>query len=63
MIDLADVTYYVGHEALTAREDGRGLPDWQRAAFAFMARNAAQMTDYFRLPPDQTVQIGRTVAI
>ena len=61
--DPRDVTYYVGHEALVAREDGRGLPGWQRECFAFMARNAAQMSDYFRLPPDQTVQIGRTVAI
>jgi hypothetical protein len=25
-IDLADVTYFVGHETVTRREDGRGLP-------------------------------------
>ena len=33
---MADVTYYVGHEALVRREDGQGLPAWQRAAFAFI---------------------------
>ncbi len=62
-VDLADVTYYVGHETLAAREDARAIMAWQRHIFAFMVRNSARMSDYFRLPPDQTVGIGRTVAI
>jgi KUP system potassium uptake protein len=37
-IDLADVTYYVGHEAVTRRQDGEGLPRWQEELFAFMER-------------------------
>ena len=31
--------------------------------FAAMERNAAQVTDFFRLPVDQVVEIGRQVAI
>jgi KUP system potassium uptake protein len=62
-IDLSDVTYYVGHETLAAREDDRAIMAWQRHIFAFMVRNSARMSDYFHLPPDQTVAIGRTVAI
>jgi len=62
-IDLADVTYYVGHETLTARSDGRGLPHWQEALFVAMERNAAHVTDFFRLPGDQVVEIGRQIAI
>jgi KUP system potassium uptake protein len=62
-IDLADVTYYVGHETVVHREDGEGLPLWQEAVFAFMERNAAHMTDYFRLPTEQVVEIGRQIAI
>jgi KUP system potassium uptake protein len=49
-IDLADVTYYVGHETVTRRQDGGGLPGWQEELFAFMERNAAHVTDYFNLP-------------
>lgn len=30
-IDLADVTYCVGHETIVPREDGQGLPVWQEA--------------------------------
>ena len=62
-IDLSDVTYYVGHETVTPREDANALPRWVEALFAFMQRNASHLTDYFRLPPDQVVEIGRQVAI
>jgi KUP system potassium uptake protein len=62
-IDLADVTYYVGHETVTRRQDGGGLPRWQEGLFAFMERNASHVTDYFNLPSDQVVEIGRQIAI
>jgi len=62
-IDLSDVTYYVGHETVTPRDDAAALPRWVEALFAFMQRNASHLTDYFRLPPDQVVEIGRQVAI
>jgi KUP system potassium uptake protein len=60
---LDDVTYYVGHETVVAREDGKGVPKWLESIFAVMERNAAQVTDFFRLPVDQVVEIGRQVAI
>jgi KUP system potassium uptake protein len=60
---LDDVTYYVGRETIISREDGRGLPKWQESLFAAMERNADQVTDFFRLPVDQVVEIGRQVAI
>jgi KUP system potassium uptake protein len=62
-IDLSDVTYYVGHETLIARDDASALMAWQRHMFAFMVRNSARMADYFHLPTDQTVEVGRTIAI
>src|SRR5437667_5009829 len=61
--DLADVTYYVGHETVVRREDGRGLPGWQERFFAVMERNAEHVSDFFSLPSDQVVEIGRQVAI
>jgi KUP system potassium uptake protein len=62
-IDLADITYYVGHETVIRREDGRGLPGWQERFFAVMERNAEHVSDFFSLPSDQVVEIGRQVAI
>jgi KUP system potassium uptake protein len=62
-VDVSDVTYYVGHETVIAREDGKGLPAWQERLFALMERNAQHVSDFFSLPNDQVVEIGRQVAI
>jgi KUP system potassium uptake protein len=62
-INLDDVTYYVGHETVISRSDDRGLPHIVEALFATMQRNSTHVSEYFRLPPDATVEIGRQVAI
>ena len=62
-IDLSDLTYFVGHETVVAREDGGGLPHWLEAMFAFLQRNSAHVTDYFRLPAEAVVELGREIAI
>jgi KUP system potassium uptake protein len=61
--ELEDVTYYVGHENIVHRERGPALPHWQEALFAAMMRNASHVTDYFRLPSRQVVEIGRQISI
>jgi len=62
-VELADVTYYVGHETVIGRDDGMGMPGWQERFFAVMERNAVHVSDFFSLPNDQVVEIGRQVAI
>jgi KUP system potassium uptake protein len=62
-VQLDDVTYYVGHENIVPRERGSALPRWQETLFAAMVRNAAHVTDYFRLPSTQVVEIGRQISI
>jgi KUP system potassium uptake protein len=62
-IELSDVTYYVGHETVLSREDGKGLPKWMAAGFAFMQRNSVHLSDYFRLPADALVEVGRQIPI
>jgi KUP system potassium uptake protein len=62
-IDLEDITYYVGHETITPRGDAKALPRWLEAIFAAMQRNTTHPTDYFRLPPDAVVEIGRQISV
>ncbi|HLJ59715.1 MAG TPA: KUP/HAK/KT family potassium transporter [bacterium] len=62
-IDPSDVTYYVGHETVVSRDDGMGLPKWIEALFALMQRNSVHLSDYFRLPSDALVEIGRQISI
>jgi KUP system potassium uptake protein len=61
--DLDDVTFFVGHETIVARGPGMGLPRPIEAAFAFMQRNAAHATEYFRVPHNAVVEVGREIAI
>jgi KUP system potassium uptake protein len=62
-IRLDDVTYYVGHESILHRRHGPAMPHWQERVFAAMMRNASHVTDYFRLPSEQVVEIGRQISI
>jgi KUP system potassium uptake protein len=62
-IDREDVIFYVGRETIVPREGHRGIPHWQVALFAAMARNSARITDVLKLPTNQVVEIGREVAI
>jgi KUP system potassium uptake protein len=62
-VDLSDVTYYVGHETVVHREEGRALPRWIEAMYAAMQRNSVHVSDFFRLPAESVVEIGREIAI
>lgn len=62
-LKLDDVTYYVGHETVIHREDGKGLPRIVESVFAFLQRNSTHVSDYFRLPADSVVELGREIPI
>ncbi|HWZ63144.1 MAG TPA: potassium transporter Kup [Steroidobacteraceae bacterium] len=62
-LKLDDVTYYVGHETVIHRDDGKGLPHVVESLFAYLQRNSTHVSDYFRLPPDSVVELGREIAI
>ncbi len=62
-LKLDDVTYYVGHETVIRREDGKGLPRIVETVFAYLQRNSLHVSDYFRLPADSVVELGREIAI
>jgi KUP system potassium uptake protein len=62
-LKLQDVTYYVGHETVIHREDGKGLPRVVESLFAYLQRNSAHVSDYFRLPADSVVELGREIGI
>jgi KUP system potassium uptake protein len=62
-IDLSDITYYVGHETILSRDDGKGLPKWIATCFVLMQRNSTHLSEYFRLPSDAVVEIGRQISI
>jgi KUP system potassium uptake protein len=62
-IKFDDVIYYVGHATILPKEGTPRLRRWEEALFAAMERNAERNTDYFRLPRDKVVEIGREIPV
>jgi KUP system potassium uptake protein len=61
-LNLDEVTFYLGRETLVSRRAG-GLARWRSRLFAFMARNAARATAFYRLPPGRVVELGLQVEV
>ncbi len=57
---LEDVTYFLGRETILALPGGK-MGQWEEGLFAFLQRNSRPATSYFRLPPDQVVEIGTQI--
>jgi KUP system potassium uptake protein len=62
-LNLADVVYYVGHGTIVPGDKAKGLAKFQQALYIAMERNSVHVSDFFRLPDDNVVLIGRRVAI
>ena len=62
-MDPSNVTYFIGRETVVPREDGKGLPRVVRSFFAFLLRNSSEAVEYFHVPRDMVVEIGRQFAI
>jgi len=62
-VDPSDVTYFIGRETVVPREDGKGLPRLVESIFTFLLRNSGEAVEYFHLPRDMVVEIGRQFAI
>jgi KUP system potassium uptake protein len=62
-LDVTHVTYFVGRVSVVRASGKSVLPGWIAAPFAFLQRNSAHATDYFHLPTEDVVEIGREVAL
>jgi KUP system potassium uptake protein len=60
--DPMDTTYFASRESIVARPR-RGMPIWRDWLFAFLHRNAAPATDFFRIPTTRLVELGAPVEI
>ena len=63
MVDSSNVTYFIGRETVVRRKDGKALPWLVEVVFSFMLRNSSEAIDYYHLPRDEVVEIGRQFAI
>jgi len=61
-IDPAQTSYFVGREKLIAAGHS-GMSRWRELLFSLMSHNAQSATAYFRIPPNQVVELGTQVEL
>lgn len=60
--DPMRTTYFIGRETILATRK-KGLSPWRGSLFAWMTRNAGDVTSYFCLPPNGVVELGARVEV
>jgi KUP system potassium uptake protein len=60
--DAMRTTYFIGRETILATRKV-GLSTWRGSLFAWMTRNAGDVTSYFCLPPNGVVELGARVEV
>ncbi len=60
--DLPDTTFFLGRTTL-APSSQRTLFSWRRGLFRWMQKNSQTAAEYFGLPPDRTVELGRQISL
>ena len=61
-IDLERTSYYVNHVSLVPAGDAP-MAAWRTRLFMLLYRNSTPAARYFRIPPDQVVEMGAYVAV
>jgi len=66
--NVNDTTFVLGRETIIAdkgpnRAGEPSMPHWRERLFAVMAKNAQRPTAFFRIPPNQVIEVGIQVEI
>jgi KUP system potassium uptake protein len=62
VIEPMATSYFLGRETVVPDRGGE-MSYWREALFATLYRNARTATDFFRLPPNQVVELGTRVSL
>jgi KUP system potassium uptake protein len=57
-----DTTFVLGRETMLTSGKS-GMSKWRKVLFSMMSRNAMNPTNFFKLPPNQVIEIGAQVEI
>ncbi len=60
--ELGDVVFFLGRESIVPHRRPV-MSFWREALFSFLSRNAMDATRFFKIPPDQVVEIGSRVEL
>jgi K+ transporter len=60
--DIMSTSFFLGRRSVVASATS-GMPLWQDKIFIFLMRNAANPTDFYRIPPGRVVEMGTQVSV
>jgi len=61
-LEPLQTSFFIGRSTLRPSKHS-GMPFWQDLLFIFLYRNAADPTDFFRIPPNRVVELGSQMTI
>lgn len=62
-IELAEITFFLGRETLIASPKSGNMATWRKHVFSFMTRNAQRAHQFFKIPPNQVIEIGSQIEL
>jgi KUP system potassium uptake protein len=60
--DIMSTSFFLGRRSVVPSAQS-GMPLWQDKLFIFLMRNAANPTDFFKIPPGRVVELGAQVTV
>ncbi len=60
--DIMATSFFLGRRSLVPNAQS-GMPLWQDKLFIFLMKNAANPTDFFKIPPGRVVELGAQVTV
>ena len=60
--DIMATSFFLGRRSILPSTRS-GMPMWQDKLFIFLMRNAANPTDFFKIPPNRVVEMGAQVTV
>jgi len=61
-LDAMKSSFFIGRNTLKPEADV-GMPMWQDRIFMFMQRNAADPTEFLKIPPGKVLELGEQVTV
>jgi KUP system potassium uptake protein len=58
----SDLTFYLGRETILPVGTAK-MAKWRKKLFIFFSRNARSATEYFKIPPEQVIELGVQVRL
>ncbi len=60
--DIMSTSFFLGRRSVIPSAQS-GMPLWQDRLFIFLMKNAANPTDFFKIPPGRVVEMGTQVTV